>query len=102
MEVLLEVEQTSRLVNATQDTILEVIETELEKVGLDVFMIPFSFGMKDLEGFTRVPYKLQKWVGKFNRYVDITDKSQVNDGDRLTVAVAYPTADAPSGSKVSH
>ena len=53
-------------------------------------MIPFSFGMKDLEGFTRVPYKLQKWVEKFNRYVDITDKSQVNDGDRLTVAVAYP------------
>ena len=38
------------------------VESDLRNNGLDVCLLPFSLNMKELEGHSKVPYKLQKWV----------------------------------------
>ena len=57
-EVLLEFDKSSMVLKATPDTLLVAVESELRKIGLDVCLLPFSQSVEELEGRSKVPYKM--------------------------------------------
>lgn len=54
-----------------------------------------------IEDGSKVRYKLQRWIKKFARYVDVTEDNQVCDGDRVTIKIASSGEDGQSTSQVS-
>lgn len=84
-DVLLEIDGSKRVLRVNADTVLVSVESELGKLGKDISLLPLGAGKEELEGRTKPTYVLQRWVTRFESFVDVTDKSQVCDGDRLTV-----------------
>ena len=86
MEVLLLFRSFRRVVRlqpASDIPILEQIQIELNKFQMgneiEVSLCPqFVPNKKNL-------YRLQRWCHKFDCYIDVSDISELSDGDRLTI-----------------
>ena len=97
LDILLEIDGSRRPLRVTAFT---AIERELGKMGKDISLLPLGVSdISDKVGRTKVPYVLQRWCSKFNTFIDVTDKSQFTDGNRLTVSpLACPISSSVSAS----
>ena len=84
--VLLQVEGFSREVHIKNgEDALVCLEGELRRIGKDVrFEISESADAQDDSDSTKEVCRLQRWSKRRNCFVDITDASQIVDGDKLS------------------
>ena len=92
IELLLEVGASRRIIKATRDNLVLVLERELGNVGLDgiLALLPSTS-----ENTPKTIFVLQRWTDCWYTFVDVTDKSQLKDGDKLTL-VCKPNSDSSS------
>ena len=83
--VLLEVERFRREVHIKNgEDALVCLEGELRRIGKDVrFEISASASVQDSSDSTKEVCRLQRWSKSRKCFVDITDASQIIDGDKL-------------------
>ena len=93
IEVLLEVGASRRILKTTSESLLLVLERELGSVGLDGVL---ALSPSACESTEKV-FVLQRWVDRWHTFVDVTDKAQVKDWDKLTL-VCKPAADMSTSS----
>ena len=96
MEILLEVEDSRKVLSATRDELVYVLENELGILGIDGVLAYFSCPRGQTAGSKKV-FILQRWSEKWKSFVDVTDVDQVFDGDRLTIVMQHPS-DAQTGT----
>ena len=94
IEVLLEVGASRRILKTTSESLLLVLERELGSVGLDGVL---ALSPSACESTDKKVFVLQRWVDRWHTFVDVTDKAQVKDGDKLTL-VCKPAADMSTSS----
>ena len=90
MEILLEVEGSRKVLTATRDELVYVLENELGILGIDGVLAYFSCPRGQTAGSKQV-FILQRWSDKWKSFVDVTDVDQVFDGDRLTIVMQHPS-----------
>ena len=71
MENLLEVEGSHKVLSATRDELVYVLENELGILGIDVVLAYFSCAQGLTAGSKKVI--LQRWSEKWKSFVDVTD-----------------------------
>ena len=82
IEVLLEVGTSRRILKATTESLLLVLERELGSVGLDGVLALSSGTSQDTD---KNVFIIQRWADRWHTFVDVTDETQVKDGDKLTL-----------------
>ena len=110
VEILLEIDGSRKELTliANRESVVFAIERELGKLGKDGVLASFSSSGK--EGSSKKVYFLQRWAEEWNAFVDVTDVSQMANGDRLTVTRQQSSPKVASGfdtargevSEISH
>ena len=97
IEVLLEVGSSCRILKATTESLLLVLERELGSVCLDGIL---ALSSSTSENTDKKVFVLQRWTDRWHTFVDVTDKAQVKDGDKLTL-VCKPDSSTSTMDKVN-
>ena len=80
MEIWLEVESSCKILSATCDELVYVLENKLGILGIDGVLAYFSCPRGQTAGSKKL-FILQRWSDKWKYFVDVTDVDQVFDGD---------------------
>ena len=80
-DVLLEIDGFRKELTLNRENALFIIEQEVGKLGKDVCLASLS----TRDDSSKVVYFLQRWAKRWKAFVDVTDVSQILNGDRLTV-----------------
>ena len=88
MEVSLEYKGARRPLRVTRDTVISAVIEEMKSLGAKRPVVRLAGGSHE-EGST--DYLLQRWVAKWQIFVDVCDLAQIVDDDRLTVAIVQRT-----------
>ena len=70
-----------RPIATSQEGLLTAVASELRALRVSRPVVVVS----GREGEARTSYLLQRWSNKWEEYVDVSDTSEVQDGDRITV-----------------
>ena len=97
IEVLLEVGASRRILKSPRENLLIVLERELGSVALDGVLALSSSIPKDTD---KKVFVLQRWTDRWHTFVDMTDETQIKDGDKLTL-VCRPDSSSSTVDKVS-
>ena len=79
--VLLEIDGSRKELTLNRENALFIIEQEVSMLGKDVCLASLS----TRDDSSKVAYFLQRWVKRWEAFVDVTDVSQILNRDRLTV-----------------
>ena len=94
IELLLEVGASRRIIKATRENLVLALERELGNVGLDGVL---ALSPSTSENTSKTIFVLQRWTDRWNTFVDVTDESQLKDGDKLTL-VCKTNSDSSSAT----
>ena len=100
IEVLLEIDESRRVLAIDKDHLVFSVEEELGKVGKDGLLAYFSCEPGGCHSSKNV-YILQRWDRRWNAYVDVSDIAQVVNGDRLICTLQNSPMPSSQGSALS-
>jgi len=101
LELLFEVQGSCKPVFVTSESLVCEVERELEELGMDGILAYFSCPRGQHLPHKNV-YILQRWNERWGKFVDVTDITQVLDGDRLTVSPQPSPARFPLSTAGAH
>ena len=89
MQVLFEYKGSRRQLSLSPYSVCDVVRDELVKLGLCPAPVKLSS-----EEVASNEYLLQLWSSKWNAFIDVSNVSEIEDHDKLTV-ICKPTAGSP-------
>lgn len=101
IEVLLEIDESRRVLAIDKDHLVFSVEEELGKVGKDGLLAYFSCEPGGCHSSSKSVYILQRWDSRWNAYVDVMDIEQVVNGDRLIYTLQNSPVPSSQGSVLS-
>lgn len=101
-DILLEIDGSKRPLSVTRDSAFTAVERELGNLGKDISLLPLGVKVSDQKERSKPLYVLQRWCTKFMTFVDVTDKSDFQDGTRLMVSHLTCSSTAVNNSEVHH